>query len=111
MLEYCNDNLKKMTFLNLMPVKKNITITQLSIFPEPNIPMIQYSNSPIVSEANYLVQFSGCIDMVNVIIMLVPERKLSFPSISASDSNFNPRNTTSIPVVKIFVFLDLNKKS
>jgi len=27
-----------------------------------------------------------------------------------SDSNFNPRNTTSIPVVKIFVFLDLNEK-
>ena len=42
---------------------------------------------------------------------LVPERKPSFPPISASDSNFNPRNTTSIPVVKIFVFLDLNEKS
>jgi hypothetical protein len=41
----------------------------------------------------------------------VPERKLSFSPISASDSNFNPRNTTSIPVVKIFVFLDLNEKS
>ena len=25
--------------------------------------------------------------------------------------NFNPRNTTSITVVKIFVFLDLNEKS
>jgi hypothetical protein len=34
---------------------------------------------------------------------LVPERKLSFSPISVSDSNFNPRNTTSIPVVKIFV--------
>jgi DNA helicase-2/ATP-dependent DNA helicase PcrA len=32
-------------------------------------------------------------------------------TISASDSNFNPRNTTSITVVKIFVFLDLNEKS
>jgi hypothetical protein len=54
---------------------------------------------------------------------LVPEGKLSFPPISApapwnaqpiplgSDSNFNPRNTTRIPVVKIFVFLDLNEKS
>jgi len=31
-----------------------------------------------------------------------------FP-ISASDSNFNPRNTKCIPVVKIFVFLDLGQ--
>ena len=43
-------------------------------------------------------------------LYLVPERKLSFPPISALDSNFNPRNTTSITVVKIFVFLDLNEK-
>ncbi|RZB35564.1 MAG: hypothetical protein SRB2_03020 [Desulfobacteraceae bacterium Eth-SRB2] len=42
---------------------------------------------------------------------IVPERKLLFPPISASDSNFNPRNTNSIPVVKIFVYLDLNEKS
>jgi hypothetical protein len=42
---------------------------------------------------------------------IVPERKLSFPPISASDSYFNPQNTNSIPVVKIFVFLDLNQKS
>jgi hypothetical protein len=28
----------------------------------------------------------------------MPERKLPFPLISASDSNSNPRNTTSIPV-------------
>ena len=42
---------------------------------------------------------------------LVPERKLSFPPISAPISNFNPRNTTSITVVKIFVFLDLIAKS
>ena len=45
------------------------------------------------------------------ICSIVPERKLSFPPISASDSNFNPRNTTSIPVVKIFVFFDLNERS
>jgi len=70
MLEYWNDNLKKMTFLNLIPVKRNFTITQLSIFPEPKIPMIHYSNIPIVSEANYLVQVLDCIDMVNVIVML-----------------------------------------
>jgi len=42
---------------------------------------------------------------------LVPERKLSFSPISVSDLNFNPRNTTSITVVKIIVFLDLNEKS
>jgi hypothetical protein len=41
----------------------------------------------------------------------VPERKLSFSPISASDSNFNPRNTIGITVVKIIVFLDLNEKS
>ena len=29
--------------------------------------------------------------------------------ISASDSNFNPRNTQCIPVVKIFTFLDLEQ--
>jgi len=46
-----------------------------------------------------------------VILQIVPDRKLSFPPISASDSNFNPRNTTSITVAKIFVFLDLNEKS
>jgi hypothetical protein len=27
----------------------------------------------------------------------------------ASDSNFNPQNTKCIPVVKIFVFLDLEQ--
>jgi len=42
---------------------------------------------------------------------LVPERKLSSLPISASDSNFKPRNTQCIPAVKIIVFLDLNEKS
>jgi hypothetical protein len=28
------------------------SLTQLSIFPEPNIPVFQYSNIPVVSEAN-----------------------------------------------------------
>ena len=51
-MEYWNDDLKKMTFLYLIPVKRNFTITQLSIFPEPNIPVFHYSNIPIVSEAN-----------------------------------------------------------
>jgi hypothetical protein len=51
MMEYWNDDLKKMTFLYLIPVKRNFTITQLSIFPK-----IQYSNVlPLysgMSEAN-----------------------------------------------------------
>jgi hypothetical protein len=29
--------------------------------------------------------------------------------ISASEKNFNPRNTQCIPVVKIFLFLDLEQ--
>ncbi len=52
MIEYWNNDLKKMTFLYLIPIKRNFTITQLSIFSEPNIPVFQYSNIPIVSEAN-----------------------------------------------------------
>jgi len=52
MMEYWNDDLKKMTSLYLIPIKKNFKITQLSIFPEPNIPVFQYSIIPIVSEAN-----------------------------------------------------------
>jgi hypothetical protein len=39
----------------------------------------------------------------------VSVRKWLFSAISASDSDFNPRNTQSIPPVKIFVFLDLAK--
>ena len=42
---------------------------------------------------------------------LVPERKLSFSPISASDKNFNPRNIQYIPAVKILIFLDLDEKS
>jgi len=50
----------------------------------------------------------------------VPERKLSFSSISASEKNFNPQNITYIhpkgtyfvaPAVKILIFLDLDEKS
>jgi len=37
MMKYWNDDLKKITFLYLNPVKRNFTITQLSIFPKPNI--------------------------------------------------------------------------
>jgi len=46
MMEYWNDDLKKMTFLFSIPVDRNFTITQLFIFPEPSIPTFQ-----IVSEA------------------------------------------------------------
>jgi len=52
MMEHWNNDLKNMTFLYLIPVNRNFTITQLSIFPEPNIPAFQYSNIPNVSEAN-----------------------------------------------------------
>ncbi len=51
-MEYWNADFKKMIFLCLIPVKRNFTITQFSIFPEPNIPVFQYSIIPIVSEAN-----------------------------------------------------------
>jgi hypothetical protein len=43
-----------MTFLYLIPVKRNFKINQLSILPEPNIPVFQYSIIPIVSEASQL---------------------------------------------------------
>jgi len=39
-----------------------------------------------------------------------PLQNAPFCSISASDSNFNPRNTQCIPVVKIIVFLELKQK-
>jgi len=52
MMEYWNVDLKKMTFLDLIAVNRNFTITQLSIFPEPNIPVFQYSNIPIASKEN-----------------------------------------------------------
>jgi hypothetical protein len=38
-----------------------------------------------------------------------PLKNTPFCPISASDSNFNPRNTKCIPLVKIFVFLDLGQ--
>jgi hypothetical protein len=44
MMEYWNNDLKKMTFLYLIPVKRNFTTTQISIFPGPNIPVFQHSN-------------------------------------------------------------------
>jgi len=44
---------------------------------------------------------------------LVPERPLqngTFCPISASGSNFNPRNIQYIPVVEILAFLELEQK-
>jgi hypothetical protein len=46
-MEYWNDDLKKMTIFYLIPSNRNFTITQLSIFPEPNIPLLQHSTIPI----------------------------------------------------------------
>ncbi len=40
-----------------------------------------------------------------------PLQNAPFCSISASGSNFNPRNILYIPVVEIFAFLDLNQIS
>jgi hypothetical protein len=40
---------------------------------------------------------------------LVSIQKWLFSAISVSDSDFNPRNTECIPVVKILIFLDLAK--
>jgi hypothetical protein len=40
-----------------------------------------------------------------------PLQNPTFGPISVSYSNFNPRNTRCIPVVKIFVFLELEQKS
>jgi hypothetical protein len=39
-----------------------------------------------------------------------PLQNAPFCSISASGSNFNPRNTQCIPVVKIIAFLELKQK-
>jgi len=38
-------------------------------------------------------------------------QNVPFRPISATGSNFNPRNTAYIPVVKIFTFLDLEQIS
>jgi len=41
---------------------------------------------------------------------LKPLQNPPFYPISVSDSNLNPQNTQCIPVVKIFVFLELEQK-
>ncbi len=54
MTEYWNNDLMKMIFLYLIPVKRNFTTTQLSIFslshrlsePEAQNPIFQCSNIP-----------------------------------------------------------------
>jgi hypothetical protein len=61
-------------------------------------------------ESNLELMGSSIKNWILCMPMLVPERKLSFSPISASDSNFNPRNTQCMSVVKIFLFLDLNEK-
>jgi len=38
-----------------------------------------------------------------------PLKNVPFCPISASDEDFNPRNTQCMPVVKIFVFLELEQ--
>jgi len=45
-----------------------------------------------------------------MIIILKPLQNSTFCPISASGSNFNPRNIQYIPVVEIFTFLELEQK-
>jgi len=44
-----------------------------------------------------------------MILYMRPLKKAPFWQISAADANFNPRNIDHIPVVEIFVFLELNQ--
>ena len=71
-----------------------------------------YSHPVLVAETFVDIRrFHGtCYKAANW-IYLVPDRKLLFFPISASGSNYNPRNTQRIPVVIIFAFLDLGKNS
>jgi len=71
-----------------------------------------YSNQPFIDElkTNRML-FFWLPSQVITNSYLVSERKPSFSSISVSGSNFNPQNTTRMPAVKIFAFLDLDKKS
>jgi len=61
----------------------------------------------------YGIDFSGAQDAGKKIWIaegiVRPLQNVHFCPISASDSNFNPRNTQCIPVVKIFAFLDLEQ--
>jgi len=50
-----------------------------------------------------------CMLLKFVIYQSRPLQNVLFCPISASDSNFNPRNTQCIPVVKIFAFLELEQ--
>jgi hypothetical protein len=51
--------------------------------------------------------------ILNFIVVLAvrPLQNVTFCPISTSSSNFNPRNTQCIPVVKIIAFLELEQKS
>ena len=51
----------------------------------------------------------GILCRVHSIIDLRPLHNVPFCPISASGSNFNPRNIQYIPVVKIFAFLELEQ--
>ena len=46
---------------------------------------------------------------ISLVHLLRPLKNAPFCPSSVSDSNFNPRNTKCIPVVKIIVFLDLGQ--
>jgi hypothetical protein len=47
--------------------------------------------------------------VIDIVIQMSRFQNVPFYPISASGSNFNPRNTQCMPVVKIFAFLDLEQ--
>jgi hypothetical protein len=51
-----------------------------------------------------------CISEVPEVLKVRPLQNGTFCPISASGSNFNPRNILYIPVVEIFAFLELEQK-
>jgi hypothetical protein len=77
------------------------------ILPEHSTP---FYHPPQNKNPIFFFKKWGLIGLLNEPAFLVRAlKKIPFCPISASDSNFNPRNTICIPVVKIFVFLDLEQ--
>ena len=59
MMEYWNDELKKMTFLYLIPLKRNFTITQLSIFSLSHSLSEPEAQNPIFLPGETFFYFTG----------------------------------------------------
>ena len=67
--------------------------------------------NPTVSRNGFETGLSVLIYVLSAICYERPLQNGTFCPISASGSNFNPRNILYIPVVKIFAFLELEQKS